>query len=119
MLRGSTSLPGANAAALVTNSPASNVDNETAFFTINGHPAVKASEAPSADLQISSPDYFSVLRIPLVAGRAYSFADNANAARVAVISRSMAARYWPHGHQLGEHINVGAAASKHSACTAQ
>ncbi len=112
VLRGSAALPGENAAALVTNSPASNVDNETTFFTINGRPAVKASEAPSADLQISSPDYFSVLRIPLVAGRTYSFADTANAARVAVISRSMAARYWPHGDELGRQIKLGAADSK-------
>ena len=112
MLRGSGSLPGASAAALVTNSPASNVDNETAFFTINGRPTVKTSEAPSADLQISSPDYFSVLRIPSVAGRTYTFADNANAARVAVISRSMAARYWANGDELGQQIKLGAPDSK-------
>ena len=111
MLRGSASLPGASAAALVTNSPASNVDNETTFFTINGRPAVKASEAPSADLQISSPDYFTVLRIPLVAGRSYTVADNTNAARVAVISRSMAARYWPNGGELGQQIRLEAADS--------
>jgi predicted permease len=112
VLRGSASLPGVSAAALVTNSPASNVDNETTFFTINGRPAVKANEAPSADLQISSPDYFSVLRIPLVAGRVYSSADNANAARVAVISRSMAARYWRGGDELGQQIKLGAADSR-------
>jgi putative ABC transport system permease protein len=108
MLRGSASLPGASAAALVTNSPASNVDNESTFFTMNGRATAKASEAPSADLQISSSDYFSVLRIPLVAGRTYTFADNANAARVAVISRSMAARYWPNGDELGQQIKLGA-----------
>jgi len=112
VLRGSASLPSASAAALVTNSPASNVDNETTFLTINGRPAVKASEAPSADLQISSPDYFSVLRIALVAGRVYSYADNANATRVAVISRSMAARYWPNGDEVGQQIKLGAADSK-------
>jgi putative ABC transport system permease protein len=110
MLRGSASLPGASAAALVTNSPASNVDNETTFFTINGRPTVKASEGPSADLQISSPDYFTVLRIPLVAGRSYTVADNTNAA-VAVISRSMATRYWPKGDELGQQIKLGAAHS--------
>jgi putative ABC transport system permease protein len=111
MLRGSASLPGASAAALVTNSPASNVDNQTTFFTINGRSTVKASEAPSADLQISSPDYFTVLRIPLVVGRLYTFADNTNAARVAVISRSTAARYWPKGDELGKQIKLGAADS--------
>jgi putative ABC transport system permease protein len=112
MLRGSASLPGVSAAALVTNSPASNVDNETTFFTINGRPTVKASEALSADLQISSPGYFSVLRIPLIAGRVYSSADSANAARVAVISRSMALRCWPNGDELGQQIKLGATDSK-------
>ena len=111
VLRGTASLPGASASALVTNSPASNVDNETTFFTINGRQAIKANEAHSADLQISSPDYFSVLRIPLVAGRLYSYADNADTARVAVISRSMAARYWPKGDELGKQIKFGAADS--------
>jgi putative ABC transport system permease protein len=110
-LRASASLPGASAAAVVTNSPASNVDNETTFFTINGRPAVKSTETLSADLQISSPDYFSALRIPLIAGRAYSFADNGNAARVAVISRSMAVRYWPNSDELGQQIKLGAADS--------
>jgi putative ABC transport system permease protein len=112
LLRGSASLPGANAAALVTNSPASNVDNETTFFTISGRLAIKVSEAPSADLQISSPDYFAVLRIPLAAGRVFTYPDNASAARVAVISRSMAARYWPNGDELGQQIKLGAADSK-------
>jgi putative ABC transport system permease protein len=111
VLRASASLPGANVAAVVTNSPASNVDNEATFFTIKGRPTLKTNESPSADLQVSSPDYFPVLRIPLVAGRVYSYADNANAARVAVISRSMATRYWPNGNELGQQIKLGAADS--------
>jgi predicted permease len=108
VLRGSASLPGVSAAAVVTNSPASNVDNETSFFTIKGRPPMKASEAPSADLQVSSPDYFSALRIPLVAGRVYGYGDNSNTARVAVISRSMAVRYWPNGDELGQKVKLGA-----------
>ncbi len=111
MLRGAAALPGAGAAAVVTNSPASNVDNETTFFTINGRPTLKANEAPSADLQISSPDYFTALRIPLLSGRVYSDADHASASRVAVISRSMAARYWPQGDALGQQVKLGAADS--------
>lgn len=111
-LRESASLPGATAAALVTNSPASNVDNETTVFTIKGRPALKASDASSADLQISTPDYFGALRIPLVAGRVYSHADNANAARVAVISRSMAREFWPNADALGQQIKLGAADSE-------
>jgi putative ABC transport system permease protein len=111
-LRESASLPGATAAALVTNSPASNVDNETTVFTIKGRPALKAGDASSADLQISSPNYFAALRIPLVAGRVYSYVDNANATRVAVVSRSMARQFWPTGDALGQQIKLGAADSE-------
>jgi putative ABC transport system permease protein len=108
-LRDAAALPGASAVALSSNSPASNVDNQTTFFTIEGRPALKASEASAADLEIASPDYFRALRIPLVAGRTYSDADNA--ARVAVISGSMAGRFWPKGDELGQRIKLGAADS--------
>jgi predicted permease len=110
-LRSASALPGVRAAALITNSPASNVDNETTFFTIKGQPAVKAGEAPAADLQTSSPDYFSVLQIRLVAGREFSDADNPGTARVVVISKSMATRFWPGGDELGQQIKFGAADS--------
>jgi predicted permease len=111
MLRAASALPGASVVALSANTPASNVDNETTFFTVEGRPALKASEASAADLQVSSPDYFRTLRIPLVNGRAYSDADDANAPRVAVISRSMARRFWPNGDELGQRIKLGAADS--------
>ena len=76
-LRGVSSLPGVSGAALTSNFPASSVDNEKTLFTIQGRSALQASEAPAADLQIISGDYFSVLKIPLVAGRSFTEADTA------------------------------------------
>jgi putative ABC transport system permease protein len=111
VLREVLALPGVSAGTLVSNSPASNVDNETTFFTVEGRPALKASETSAADLQIASSDYFRTLHIPLIAGREYSDADNASAARVAVIGRSMASRFWPGGDALGQRIKLGAADS--------
>ena len=107
LLRATAALPGVSAASIVTNSPASNVDNETTPFTIEGRPSLKASDVPSADLQISSPDYFRELHIPLIAGRFYSEADNVSSARVVVISRSMAKVFWPVGDELSQRIKVG------------
>jgi putative ABC transport system permease protein len=108
VLSGSAALPGVSAAALVTNTPASNVDNETTLFTIDGRAALKPEETPSAELQISTPSYFRELRIPLFAGRLYSEADNATAMPVAVISRTMAKKYWPAGDVLGQRIKLRA-----------
>src|SRR5262249_15956310 len=90
LLKGIVGLPGASAAAIITNSPASNVDNETTFFTIRGRTVLQAADAPAAELQITSPGYFSVLRIPLLSGRLLLDSDRLSTARVAVISHSMA-----------------------------
>ncbi len=108
LLRGTASLSGVQHASLVTNPPASNVDNETTFFSIVGQPAFKSNETPSADLQIASPDFFDTLRVSSVAGRVFSDGDSADAARVAVISRGMASRFWPKGDALGHRIKLGA-----------
>lgn len=111
LLREASALPGATAAAVVTNSPASNVDNETTFLTIGGRPALRATETPSAELQVASPDYFAALRITLITGRLYTNADNADAARVVLISRSLASHFWPNGEPLGQQVKLGAADS--------
>jgi putative ABC transport system permease protein len=110
-LRGVSSLPGVSGAALTSNLPASNVDNEKTLFTIQGRPALQASEASAADLQTISGDYFSVLKIPLIGGRFFNEADNATAARVAIISRTMASRFWHSGDPLGQRFKLGAADS--------
>jgi predicted permease len=108
VLRGAASVPGVQHASLVTNPPASNVDNETTFFSIEDQAALKASEVPSADLQIASPDYFGTLKISSVAGRELSEADSVDARRVVLISRGMASRFWPKGDALGHRIRLGA-----------
>jgi putative ABC transport system permease protein len=108
LVHGSGSLAGVQHAALVSNPPASNVDNETSYFAIEGQPALKTSEMPSADLQVTSQDFLDTLKIPLVAGRIFLDADNADGARVTMISRGMAARFWPKGDALGHRIRLGA-----------
>jgi putative ABC transport system permease protein len=111
LLHGTASLSGVQHASLVTNPPASNIDTETTPFTMEGQPALKASEVPSADLQIASPDFFDTLKISSVAGRIFSDSDSTDAARVAVISRGMASRFWPGGDALGHRIKLGAQSS--------
>jgi putative ABC transport system permease protein len=110
-LRDVASLPGVSGAALTSNLPASNVDNEKTLFTIQGRVALEASEAPAADLQTISGDYFLVLKIPLIAGRFFTEADNATSARVGIISRTMANRFWPASDPVGQRFKLGAAES--------
>lgn len=111
VLRASAALPGASAVALVRNSPASNVDNEVSPFTIEGQPTLKASEAPTAELQATSPDYFQTLRIRLAGGLIYSESNTADTPPVVVISQSMAQRFWPKQDALGKRIKLGSSDS--------
>ena len=106
-----SSLAGVSRAAITSNFPASSFDNEKTLFTIQGRSALQAREAPAADLQTISGDYFSVLKIPLVAGRFFTEADTERAPRVAIISRTMANRFWHESDPLGQRFKLGAADS--------
>jgi putative ABC transport system permease protein len=51
-----------------------------------------------------SPDYFAVTGTRLAAGRAFTPADTATASKVAIISESMARRWFPDGRALGRRV---------------
>ena len=57
-----------------------------------------------------SPQYFKVFQIRLLRGRAFTEQDNENSARIAVVNRTMAKRYWPalESNPIGDFISIGA-----------
>jgi putative ABC transport system permease protein len=107
LLRRVAALPGVSSVALNSNTPASNVDNLTALFTVESSTTQKVNETPSADIEVTSPNYFQVLHIPLLSGRGFSDTDTATAPQVAVISESMATHFWPVGGALGRRFKLG------------
>jgi hypothetical protein len=46
------------------------------------------------------------LRIAVLSGRTFSDADNAATTGVALVSHSMAAKFWPHADANGQHIKL-------------
>ena len=65
------------------------------------------------DLRGATPQYFSAMRIPLLAGRFFTDADLAqNTAPVAIIDNKFAQRFWPHGDAVGKHLWFGPDPSK-------
>ncbi len=61
------------------------------------------SEQPVGLINFVSPGYFAALHIALLQGRVWDGTENRNAAHVAVINRTLAQRYYPHGDAL-EHM---------------
>jgi putative ABC transport system permease protein len=51
-------------------------------------------------------EYFKVMRIPVLNGRAFDDRDAAQQPRVAVISQAMARRYWPAGNPIGARLRL-------------
>jgi ABC-type lipoprotein release transport system permease subunit len=50
------------------------------------------------------PSYFRTLGIPILRGRAFTDADRGNGAPVAVVSESVAQRYWPGQDPIGKRL---------------
>jgi predicted permease len=74
---------------------------------------VKLAVAPSgstnevlAGYNFVSPEYFSMLRIPLLRGRLFTADESRSHAGVVVISEATAQHFWPGRNPLGESISI-------------
>ena len=105
-LQQTQSLPQVHSAALAANIPASNVDSEVVTFEIQGRESLRASEAPGADLQVVSRDFFSTLRMNVLQGRTFSDSDGRDSPQVAVVSQSLAVRSWPSSTPIGRSLKL-------------
>jgi predicted permease len=70
---------------------------------VNGHSQIRA-EGNVASMRYVTPGLFMTLGIPLKAGRDISEADTDDRPYVAVVSESLARRYWPHEQPIGRHF---------------
>jgi putative ABC transport system permease protein len=69
---------------------------------------IDAADVRSDDREVSAhsvaSDYFSTLKMPLVRGRTWSFADDERAEPVVVINETMARWLWPNQDPIGKHV---------------
>ncbi|MBI4907349.1 MAG: ABC transporter permease [Acidobacteria bacterium] len=78
----------------------------TTVFTVEGHPAATPAEVPMAAYRSVSPGFFPTLGIRLEQGRYLHDADGRETTPVAVISRTMAERFWPGEDPIGRRIKL-------------
>ena len=60
-----------------------------------------------ADYRAVSAGYFAAMNIPLIRGRLLSESDGPDAPHVALVSQSLARRYWPNEDAIGKQIQFG------------
>jgi putative ABC transport system permease protein len=76
-------------------------------YTVAGLPAPQPGHEPEADFRPVSPGYFSVMRIPLVAGRDVAPADSASSAPVCMVNQALAAQTLRGRNPLGMSLVPG------------
>jgi predicted permease len=95
-------MPGVVAAGISTNAtPPSN--GRDMNFDIFGRPSGQREQLVT---NFISPEYFAVLRIPLLQGRLWDQPEIVRGAGLAVINQTMARQYWPDGGALGRQVRL-------------
>ena len=102
LLRRIRDLPGVTHAAAISHVPLSGSDTEGGF-EIPGR-EYAPEETPTSQKRIATPGYFETMRIPLLRGRTFEEGDGREGREVAIVSETLARRYWPDGDAVGERI---------------
>jgi predicted permease len=106
LLRRARSLPGVAAAAAANTEPLSNGIPPILPVEMEGRPFVTGQPATLLWSGAVTPDYFQILRIPLLDGRAFTEADGEKSARVVLVSAATARQFWPGENPVGKYIRV-------------
>jgi len=66
-----------------------------------------ADRSRDAEFRVASAGYFSAMSIPLIRGRFFQESDSVDSPHVALVSQSLARRYWPNEDVIGKQIQFG------------
>ncbi len=98
-------IPGVTDAAMTSVLPFTNTP-WSASFRIEGQTLAPNDPGPHGNNRYISPDYFAVMRIPLLRGRVLTPQDRLGSERVCVVDEELARRYWPGADPIGQHIQI-------------
>jgi predicted permease len=97
-------IPGVEAVSWSSNMPF--WSSASRGILIEGQQQQRKSETLSTVSNTVDVDYFKTMRIPLVAGRVFTDADQEASLPVVIINDQLARRYWPAGDALGKRLRL-------------
>jgi putative ABC transport system permease protein len=99
-----SALPSVTTAAIGVNIPFD--DNEwDSSFHITGTAPYEHGKEPSAEMNMVSSDYFKVLGMPIVRGRAFTAEDGFNKSGAVIIDESLAKKFFPGQDPIGKQLD--------------
>ncbi len=98
-------LPGVQAAGLTSTIPATGDGIE--IFVVDGYVDPRGPDRTTASPVQVIPDYFQAMGIPLLQGRYFTEADDANSQLVVIVNHEFAQHYWRGQNPIGKRMRVG------------
>ena len=102
---GLSAIPGTRAVAYTSVLPFGG-DRFVRGITLEGREADPASPDVS-DYSITGPGFFATMEIELVAGREFTYQDDASAEPVLMVNEAFVRRYWPGEDAVGRRVGMG------------
>ncbi len=96
-------VPGVESAAVARDFPLGGADPSTPILTEGKAPSPILGEIVTRYRAVGD-DYFRTLQIPLLQGRAFGPGDTAGSPSVAIVSESLARKYWPGENAVGKRL---------------
>src|SRR5262249_54081706 len=102
-------LPGVEAAAAISQLPLSQTysSGTMTFEGVTANPERGGIARFEVDQRAIMPDYFKVMKTPMLAGRFFTQQDGAGRPRVVIIDETLARRLWPNASPLGKRLTYG------------
>jgi putative ABC transport system permease protein len=100
--------PGVRSVGAITTLFLSDLANST-NFSIEGRPDFSPTERVEVPFDSISPNFFEVVRTPLLRGRSFTDADRDGTTPVVIVNETMAKRFWPGEDPVGKRIKYGTA----------
>jgi putative ABC transport system permease protein len=98
-------IPSVQGVALANVLPAGGWSPTVPFLIDHAH-TTDSAHHPTAGYRAVSSGFFEAMGIPIVRGRAFSTFDRDGSQPVAIVSASLAARYWPDGDPIGSRLRL-------------
>jgi putative ABC transport system permease protein len=102
-------LPGVTAVGATDELPPT-MGRHSNTFSIAGRPSIdQSNQSLAVQDRLVTADYFRVMGIPVISGRAFATSDDGSAMPVALINESFAHRFFPSENPIGQQLRFGSA----------
>jgi putative ABC transport system permease protein len=106
LLERAATAPGVRSVGAITTLFLSTTPNST-IFSIEGRPDPPPTERVEVPVDVISPNFFEVVRTPLLQGRSFTDADRDGTTPVVIVNETMAKRFWPGEDPVGKRMKYG------------